>query len=101
MEAAVVSDVEWHNAQPTVVNSAWPLCSEADAVAGTAGADILENAAKLTMSEDISDAVPAMPLVVLGLIILVASSGVGLKTQPGTAERSFGKASLLTPISTL
>ena len=63
------------------------------------------NAAKFTTSDDISDAVP-MGVPKLGLLAfwfsrLVASSGVPLKTQPGTALRSLGKFSLETPCSTL
>src|ERR1700734_1036598 len=97
-EAAVVSDVEWHKAQPTAENSFWPFFSEADAVFGAAGAESRMNAAKFTTSDDISETVPVwLPL----YSITDASSGVALNTQPGTAERSFPNTSFATPCSTL
>src|SRR5580698_7163490 len=100
IEAAEVRAGEWHSAHPTKLNSACPFSWEGVEVVAAGGADILMNAAKLTMSDDIPDAVPVL-LPDVGSVMLVASSGVELKTQPATAERSFGNSSLLTPISTL
>src|SRR5580698_833153 len=63
------------------------------------------NAAKFTMSDDISDAVPTgkpkLGLLTFPFSRFVASSGDPLKTQPGTALRSLGKFSFDPPCSTL
>ena len=56
------------------------------------------NAAKFTVSDDMSDAVP---VVLSPLTSTVASSGEPLNTQPLTADRSFVKTSFETPCSTL
>ena len=90
----------WHIAHPIDPKSACPAWAEAVSGAGVGGADSLANAAKFTMSELMSEAEPVSAPVV-GSVMFVVSSGVPLKTQPGTAERSLGKSSLLTPISTL
>src|SRR5579863_3114071 len=73
--------------------------------AGFAGADRRMNAAKFTMSDDISEfvpiVVPKLGLPALGLSRLVESSGEPLNTHPATALRSLGNNSLDTPCSTL
>ena len=67
--------------------------------AGAGGASIRINAAKLTMSDEKSEA--WLPLLVVS-VRLVVSSGRGLKRQPcGGLFRLLGKPSLVTPISTL
>src|SRR5258708_39862932 len=86
--AAVVSEGLWHNAQPMVLNNALPFNSEALAVVGAGGAARRMKIAKLATSEDPPETA-------------AWSSGVGLKTQPGTPPRSFGKISFETPCSTL
>src|ERR1043165_296840 len=88
-EAAVVRLREWQCTQPTLSNSAEPRVAAADKGAGVGGADRRMKFANCTMSE-----VPPS-------LVEIGSSGVGLKTQPGTAERSLVKPSLLTPCSTL
>ena len=68
-------------------------------LAGGGGANIRMNAAKLTMSEETPEA-GLTPLVVS--VRLVVSSGRGFNWQLGGGLfRSSGKASLVTPISTL
>src|SRR5262245_43464180 len=97
-EAAVVSDGEWHSAHPIRPNSVCPFFSDDVDVVGVGAASNRMKAAKFTVSDDISDAVPVnWPL----FRILVESSGRGLNTQPGTPARSLGNASFVTPISTL
>ncbi len=82
-----------------VLKAAAPFCVEAVGGAGVGGADNRIKAAKFTMSEDISEALPVeLPE---GLIRFVASSGAPLNTQPGIAERSLGNSSLATPCSML
>src|SRR5258708_7481501 len=98
--AAVARDGVWHWAHPTRSNSRSPFSVEADGGAGDGGAERRMKSAKLTMSEDILDAVPAPPPL-SGLSRLVESSGVALNTQSATADRSFGKFSFETPCSTL
>src|SRR5262249_13091560 len=79
-------------------NNADPLCADDVSAAGAGGAVRRMNAAKLTVSDDRSETLPTgLPFTVR----LVPSSGPGLKTQPGTAERSLGKTSFETPCSTL
>jgi len=70
-----------------VPNNALPLSSEGVLVVGAGGAANRMKAAKLTVS--------AMAPPPVGLIF-VESSGVGLNTQPATADRSFGNPSLET-----
>ena len=67
-------------------------------VAGVGGASMRMKAAKLTMSCEKSEA--GLPLLVL-LTRLVVLSGKLLNWQLGVSSRSCGKASLVTPISTL
>lgn len=94
-----MSEGEWQSAQPMLLKAADPFCVEVVGAAGAGGADKRANAAKFTMSEDISEAVPLeLPE---PFCMFVASSGEPLKTQPGTAERSLGNSSLATPCSTL
>src|SRR5258708_3479386 len=104
-DAAVVRLVEWHRLQPMVLKSVAPLVVEDVAGAGVGGAASRMNSAKLTTSEDISESVPMVvpkfTLLLLGLRMLLESSGVALKTQPVVVLRSFWKPSLLTPCSTL
>src|SRR5579859_2265762 len=104
-DAAVVRLVEWHRLQPMVLNRAAPLVVEEVDAAGVGGAVRRMKAAKLTTSEDISERVPMVvpkfTLVLSGLRMLLLSSGVALKTQPVVVLRSSGKASLVTPCSTL
>src|ERR1700690_3439026 len=101
----VVSEVEWQSAQPILLNRLEPFCVDGDCGPGVAGAESRMNAAKFTMSDDISDAVPIwLPKFKLALLVLtstVASSGDTLNTQPDTALRSLGKTSFDTPCSTL
>jgi len=101
----VVRLSEWQSTQPIpgfelVPNSALPLSSDCVLVVGVGGAVNRMKAAKLTESADIWFAVPVVPPPT-GLVMLVESSGVGLNTQPATADRSFGNPSLETPCSTL
>src|SRR5262249_46632263 len=100
LDLAVVSDGEWHMAQPMLLNRFDPFWIDGDDGPGVGGAVRRMNAAKLMMSEDIWFAVPVLPPV-SGLVMFVESSGVALNTQPATAERSLGKPSLETPCSTL
>ena len=66
---------------------------------GVGGADKRANSAKLSASDDISEAVPvALPL---SFTEWVLSSGELLNAQPATALRSLGNSSFETPISTL
>jgi hypothetical protein len=67
-------------------------------VAGVGGARRRMNIAKLTISEEKSDAGLAL---FVASVKLVVSSGVGLNAHPDVVFRSFGKSSLVTPISTL
>src|SRR5260370_37636436 len=99
IDAAEVSDGVWQRAQRMLLIRALPFTSEAEEVVGVGGAVIRMNAAKLTVSAAYAEAglAGALPLTVM----FVASSGVALKTQPGTAERSFMNTSLATPCSTL
>src|SRR5712664_350205 len=106
-EAAVCNVRLWHSTHPIpglltlAPKSCEPRACEAvycDTGTGVGGAVSLMKAAKLTVSEDIWFAVP---VVLVPTVMLVESSGVGLKTQPATAERSFWKTSLATPCSTL
>src|SRR6266851_1370627 len=107
-ELAVCNVRLWHSTQPIpglptlAPKSCEPRACEAvyDATGSGVGAALsLMKAAKLTVSEDIWLAVPVV--LPLEVVRLVESSGVGLKTQPGTAERSLPKTSLATPCSTL
>src|SRR5215510_11038915 len=82
----------WHRAHPMASNKADPRAADGLIDVGVGGADSRMKAAKLTVSEGL--VVPPAPM-------LLESSGVGLKTQPGTADRSLGKSSLDTPCSTL
>src|SRR5215471_5697724 len=66
--------------------------------AGFGAANIRMNAEKLTMSDEKSDA--GLPLFVV-FVRLVVLSGRLLNWQFGLVSRSFGNASLVTPISTL
>src|SRR5258705_10632442 len=66
--------------------------------AGTGSDDKRENAAKLTVSDEKSEA--GLPLVSVG-DRMVLSSGVPLNWQFGSVSRSLGKSSLVTPCSTL
>src|ERR1700722_11325881 len=100
MDAAVVSDVEWHSAHPTLLNKLLPFGAADACGAGCGGADNRAKIAKFTTSDDMVDAVPNGRRV-FGSRSTVESSGVALKTQPGTAERSFGNISFETPCSTL
>src|SRR5271170_569311 len=104
-EAPVVRVGEWHRLQPMVLNTVAPFRVDAVDGADAAGAERRMNAAKFTMSDAISDAVPTvvpkLELLEFWFRMLVASSGDPLKTQPATALRSFGKFSLETPCSTL
>src|SRR5579864_634847 len=104
-DGPVVSEGEWQSAQPMELNKLAPFWMEEVGGAGVAGADNRMKAAKFTMSDDISEAVPmVLPkfgLLELPLTRLVASSGEPLKTQPTAALRSLGNNSLLTPCSTL
>jgi hypothetical protein len=70
----------------------------APGVAGVGGAKRRMNIAKLMTSEEKSD--DALALFVVS-VKLVVSSGVGLNAHPAVVFRSFGKSSLVTPISTL
>ncbi len=98
----------WHSTHPIpglltlVPNTTEPRACEAvycEGGTGVGGAVSLMKAAKFTVSEDIWLAVPVV--LPVDVVMLVESSGVGLKTQPATAERSFWKTSLATPCSTL
>src|SRR5580704_17112421 len=104
IDCADVSEVEWHSAHPTLVNTACPLVSEVELVVGAGGANNRANAAKLITCDERVEAVGG-PLAVGrpcgGPRRLVESSGVALNTQPATADRSFGNASFDTPCSTL
>src|SRR5579884_962328 len=104
-EFPVVSDGEWQRLQPIWLKSVWPLLIEELEGAGVGGASSRIKSAKLTTSEDISErvpmVVPKLELLLLGLRMLLESSGVALKTQPAVVLRSFGKPSLVTPCSTL
>src|ERR1700687_1056208 len=109
-EAAVCNVRLWHRTHPipaaaallaSVPKSCEPRACEAvycDGATGVGAAVSLMKAAKFTVSEDIWLAVP---VVLVPTVMFVESSGVGLKTQPGTAERSLPKTSLATPCSTL
>jgi hypothetical protein len=70
----------------------------APGVAGVGGAKRRMNIAKLMTSEEKSDAALALFVVSVKLVV---SSGVGLNAHPVVVFRSFGKSSLVTPISTL
>src|SRR5260370_42314122 len=107
-EAAVCKVRVWHSTHPIpglltlAPKSCEPRACDAVYCEGGTGVGGLVSrmkAAKFTVSEDIWLAVP-VGLPVEG-VMLVESSGVGLKTQPATAERSFLKTSLATPCSTL
>jgi hypothetical protein len=92
-DAAVVRLVEWHRLQPMVLNRLAPLVVEDVGVAGVGGASRRMNAAKFTVSEDISETVPMVVpkfgLLWLPLMILLESSGVALNTQPAVVLRSW------------
>jgi hypothetical protein len=93
---------EWQRLQPMVLNTVAPFTVDGVDGAGVGGAERRMNAAKFTISDDISDTVPSV-VPKLGLLefwfkMLVASSGDPLKTQPATALRSLGKFSLETPM---
>src|SRR5580658_6935254 len=98
IDAAVVWVVTWQAAQPMLTNWFEPWTVALLLAAGAGGAERRMKPAKLTMSDEKSDA---------GLLLLrvfssaVASSGVGLKTQPCVSSRSLLKSSLVTPCSTL
>ena len=83
---------------PVVVVPIDDTAGVAPDVAGVGGAKRRMNIAKLTTSEEKSDAALALFVV---LVKLVASSGVGLIAHPAVVFRSFGNSSLVTPISTL
>src|SRR5258706_525495 len=87
-DAAVVRFREWHCTQPTLSKSAEPRVAEAESAAGVGGASMRAKLAKCTTSDAPS-------------LLDSGSSGVALKTQPGTPERSLVKPSLVTPCSTL
>src|SRR5215510_13040874 len=95
----VVSVGEWQSAQPVEENRDAPFWVDEVAAAGVGGAERRENSAKLTASDDMSEAEPVFDPPSLSICVL--SSGLPLNTQPGTALRSFGNSSLATPISTL
>src|SRR2546426_6221870 len=105
IEARVVSEGEWHRAQPILRKRFEPFCVGSVCGPGVGGADRRMKAAKFAVSDSISDAVPiVVPLFGLALLLLtrlVESSGISLNTQPGIADRSFGNNSLVTPCSTL
>src|SRR5579871_1691705 len=92
----VVREGEWHKLQPTLLNSAAPFCVEVVDGPGVGGADRRMNIAKFVMSEFASALPPPV-----SAAEFVASSGIELKRHPVTADRSFGKISFETPISTL
>src|SRR5260370_6349995 len=106
-DLSVVSEAEWQSTQPIpgvevlVPNSALPLSSDCVAVVGVGGALNLMKAAKLTVSEDIWLAVPVVLVVPLGprIVMVVESSGVGVNTQPHTADPSVWNNSVWTPCS--
>jgi hypothetical protein len=58
----VVSDSEWQSAQPTFSNISCPFCVDCVGGAGVGGAESRANAAKLTVSDDISAIVPIVVL---------------------------------------
>src|SRR5580692_9101955 len=93
-DCSVVSVGEWQSEHPMGLNRAEAFCVEDVEVPRAGGADNRLNSAKFTTSDDISEAVPiGLPkFALLGLPFSsgVKSSGVLLKTQPGTALRSFG-----------
>src|SRR5215831_2929132 len=95
----VVSVGEWQSAQPIAANTAAPFCVDEVAAAGVGGADRRATSAKLTASDDMSEAEPVFDPPSLSICVL--SSGLPLNTQPGTALRSLGNNSFATPISTL
>jgi hypothetical protein len=82
-DCPVVSLGVWQSEQPIDENRAAPFCVDDVAGAGVGGAERRANNAKLTASEDISEAVPV--LLPPSLSMCVLSSGVLLNTQPGTA----------------
>ena len=82
--AAVVDEVDW--AAGDVPD------------AGVGGASIRMKAAKFTMSEEKSEAGLALLVLFTRLVVL---SGDALNWQFGSFSRSFGKASLVMPCSTL
>src|SRR5579859_2003102 len=96
-EAAVVSDGEWHRAQPMLLNKFEPLIVDWGGCAGVGGAVSRANSAKFKTSDDISESVPIVVpkfwLFGLPFRMLLVSSGVGLNTQPVTALRSLGNTS--------
>src|SRR5437879_13079151 len=104
-DAAAVRLVEWHRLQPIVLNRLAPFTVDDVEAAGVGGASKRMNAAKSTVSEDISATVPTLVpklgLLLLPLTMSLPSSGVALKTQPAAVLRSLGNNSLVTPCSTL
>src|SRR5205807_10097968 len=87
----------WHKAHPMALKMFLPRAVDVFCGPGAGGAERRMNPAKFTVSEEKS-AAGLMPGVAFRL---VWSSGVPLNTQPGTALRSLGNTSLLTPCSTL
>src|SRR5258708_38146224 len=98
IDAAVGRLGEWQFAQLMLVNSDCPFWADADSGAGVGGAERRMKIVKLLTSDPVWTAVPVVPPLT---VKLVESSGVGLNTQPGTADRSFGNPSFETPCSTL
>src|SRR6476620_8748704 len=88
----------WQLAQPMLMNWFLPWVDVVVAGAGVGAAESRIKPAKLTMSDEKSDAGLADGS---GSVKCVASSGVGLKRQPCVSSRSLGNASLVTPCSTL
>jgi hypothetical protein len=88
----------WHRPQPILTNWLAPWTDVLVGAAGVGAADRRMKAAKLTTSEEKSDA---------GLAVgsdtarFVESSGVAFNRHPGVSSRSLGNASLVTPCSTL
>src|SRR5260370_14773115 len=91
-DPAVVRDGVCHSGRPMLLKSDWPFNWELVLGVGVGGADSRMNAAKFTTSDGV--VLPPVPM-------FVWSSGVWLKMQPGTAERSLGNTSFDTPDSTL
>src|SRR5580700_7261387 len=105
IDVPVVRVGEWQRLQPMALKSAAPFKVDWVEAAGVGAAERRLNAAKFTISDDISDSVPKL-VPKFGLLAfwfnrLVESSGDPLNTHPVTALRSLGKFSFDTPCSTL